>query len=108
MTRSLHRYILRAQNIGVALINSYFWITPTTVKVNLNLSLYVQTGKLRVRCGRCQEGAIVLERDPCDWDDVLQPNRCQHPFYSPSLAKLKKWIHLENKKYRKVCLKKFN
>jgi hypothetical protein len=23
----------------------------------------------------------VLERDPCDWDDVLQPNRCQHPLY---------------------------
>jgi hypothetical protein len=32
----------------------------------------------------------VLERDPCDWDDVLQPNRCQHPLYSPNLSKLKK------------------
>lgn len=44
----------------------------------------LQTGKLRVRCGRCQEGAIVLERDPCDWDDVLRPDRISGSCASPS------------------------
>jgi len=43
----------------------------------------LQTGKLRVRCGSCGEGAITLDRDPCNWEDVLQSNRitgyCETP-----------------------------
>ncbi|XP_023336110.1 E3 ubiquitin-protein ligase parkin [Eurytemora carolleeae] len=43
----------------------------------------LQAGKLRVRCSKCGEGAITLDRDPCDWDDVLKPNRitgfCETP-----------------------------
>jgi len=43
----------------------------------------LQAGKLRVRCSKCGEGAIVLYNDPCDWDDVLLPNRvsgcCETP-----------------------------
>jgi len=35
----------------------------------------LQTGKLRVRCSTCGEGAITLDRDPCNWDDVLLPDR---------------------------------
>jgi len=35
----------------------------------------VQTAKLRVRCGLCGEGALVLHADPCSWDDVLLPAR---------------------------------
>ena len=36
----------------------------------------LQTGKLRVRCHRCQEGSILIHRDPCGWSDVLdQPGR---------------------------------
>ena len=34
-----------------------------------------QGGKLRVNCSECGEGAITLDTDPCDWTDVLQPNR---------------------------------
>jgi len=37
----------------------------------------LQTAKLRVRCGMCGEGAIVLHADPCSWEDVLQPDRIQ-------------------------------
>jgi hypothetical protein len=38
--------------------------------------LSLQTGKLRVRCHRCQEGSILIHRDPCGWSDVLdQPGR---------------------------------
>ena len=32
----------------------------------------LQTGKLRVRCHRCQEGSILIHRDPCGWSDVLE------------------------------------
>ena len=32
-------------------------------------------GKLRVRCSVCQEGSIILKRDPSDWSDVLQPRQ---------------------------------
>lgn len=35
----------------------------------------LQAGKLRVKCSQCGEGAIVLYNDPCDWNDVLLPNR---------------------------------
>jgi len=35
----------------------------------------LQAGKLRVNCVECGEGAITLDTDPCDWEDVLQPNR---------------------------------
>lgn len=35
----------------------------------------LQTGKLRVKCVECGEGAITLDRDPCDWLDVLQNNK---------------------------------
>ena len=31
---------------------------------------------VRVRCHRCQEGSILIHRDPCGWSDVLdQPGR---------------------------------
>jgi len=35
------------------------------------------TAKLRVRCGACGEGAIVLHADPCSWEDVLQADRIE-------------------------------
>ena len=35
----------------------------------------LQTGKLRVRCSSCGEGAITLDSDPRNWDDVLLPDR---------------------------------
>ena len=35
----------------------------------------MRPGKLRVRCSKCGEGAIVVHRDPCDWDDVLVAGR---------------------------------
>ena len=34
-----------------------------------------QIGKLRVRCYSCQEGSILIERDPCGWEDVLSSSR---------------------------------
>jgi len=37
----------------------------------------LEAAKLRVRCGACGEGAIVLHADPCSWEDVLQPGRIQ-------------------------------
>eukprot|EP00090_Calanus_glacialis_P003597 TRINITY_DN12640_c0_g1_i7.p1 TRINITY_DN12640_c0_g1~~TRINITY_DN12640_c0_g1_i7.p1 ORF type:complete len:485 (-),score=172.35 TRINITY_DN12640_c0_g1_i7:307-1761(-) len=37
----------------------------------------LETAKLRVRCGACGEGAIVLHTDPCSWEDVLQADRIQ-------------------------------
>ena len=33
--------------------------------------------KLRVRCGECGGGAILLGQDPGSWDDVLRPHRIQ-------------------------------
>jgi len=43
----------------------------------------LQAGKLRVRCAECLDGAITLDRDPCNWDDVLLPKRitgyCETP-----------------------------
>ena len=35
----------------------------------------LQPAKLRVSCSACEEGAIVLQADPCSWDDVLEPER---------------------------------
>ena len=35
----------------------------------------MKPGKLRVRCHGCKEGAILVERDPCNWHDVLLPRR---------------------------------
>ena len=35
----------------------------------------MRPGKLRVRCSECGEGAVVVHRDPCDWDDVLVAGR---------------------------------
>ena len=35
----------------------------------------MKPGKLRVRCRKCREGAIIVERDPCHWEDVLRPQR---------------------------------
>jgi len=35
----------------------------------------LQTGKLRVRCSRCRTGAFTVDRDPCCWEDVLQPEK---------------------------------
>ena len=38
----------------------------------------LQVGKLRVRCALCQEGSVLIERDPCGWEDVLAlPGRIQ-------------------------------
>ena len=38
----------------------------------------LQVGKLRVRCASCQEGSVLIERDPCGWEDVLAlPGRIQ-------------------------------
>jgi len=31
--------------------------------------------KLRVKCGACGEGAVILHSDPSCWDDVLLPAR---------------------------------
>ena len=33
--------------------------------------------KLRVRCGDCSDGAILLHSDPCSWQDVLVAGRIQ-------------------------------
>ncbi|XP_071529751.1 E3 ubiquitin-protein ligase parkin isoform X2 [Panulirus ornatus] len=35
----------------------------------------VQVGKLRVRCSSCRQGALTLHRDPCNWQDVLNPGQ---------------------------------
>lgn len=35
----------------------------------------VQVGKLRVRCVSCKQGALTLHRDPCNWQDVLNPGQ---------------------------------
>lgn len=35
----------------------------------------VTTGKLRVKCARCNSGAVTVDRDPQCWPDVLQPKR---------------------------------
>ncbi|KAK3594485.1 hypothetical protein CHS0354_030007 [Potamilus streckersoni] len=35
----------------------------------------LQVGKLRVRCKRCQEGGIILKREPENWEDVLNAER---------------------------------
>ncbi|XP_074189892.1 E3 ubiquitin-protein ligase parkin isoform X2 [Rhinolophus sinicus] len=43
----------------------------------------VQPGKLRVRCGTCQQTTLTLAQGPSCWEDVLIPNRmsgkCQFP-----------------------------
>ena len=35
----------------------------------------MREGKLRVRCATCKDGAVLVEKDPCDWDDVLLRER---------------------------------
>ncbi|XP_067203472.1 E3 ubiquitin-protein ligase parkin isoform X2 [Linepithema humile] len=35
----------------------------------------VTAGKLRVKCSRCNSGAVTVDRDPQSWSDVLQPKR---------------------------------
>ncbi|KAM5324315.1 1-acyl-sn-glycerol-3-phosphate acyltransferase delta isoform 1-T3 [Glossophaga mutica] len=35
----------------------------------------VQPGKLRVRCGTCQQATLTLAQGPSCWEDVLTPNR---------------------------------
>ncbi|XP_068232620.1 E3 ubiquitin-protein ligase parkin isoform X2 [Palaemon carinicauda] len=35
----------------------------------------VRVGKLRVRCATCKQGALTLHRDPCNWQDVLNPRQ---------------------------------
>eukprot|EP00095_Tigriopus_kingsejongensis_P007999 snap_masked-scaffold269_size230758-processed-gene-1.8 protein:Tk07999 transcript:snap_masked-scaffold269_size230758-processed-gene-1.8-mRNA-1 annotation:"GA10370" len=37
----------------------------------------LKTGKLRVRCSACLDGAIVLHQEPASWEDVLQPHRIE-------------------------------
>nr|XP_027213284.1 E3 ubiquitin-protein ligase parkin-like [Penaeus vannamei] len=50
----------------------------------------VQVGKLRVRCASCKQGALTLHRDPCNWEDVLQPGKinatCETPDCSGTQA----------------------
>ena len=42
----------------------------------LSNSVAMMKNLLRVRCHRCQEGSILIHRDPCGWSDVLdQPGR---------------------------------
>ena len=36
---------------------------------------WVRVGKLRVRCSQCREGAIIVDRDPASWSDVLVPGQ---------------------------------
>ncbi|XP_014488495.1 PREDICTED: E3 ubiquitin-protein ligase parkin [Dinoponera quadriceps] len=44
----------------------------------------VTVGKLRVKCARCNSGAVTVDRDPQYWPDVLEPNRitvhCENDF----------------------------
>ncbi|KAL4233841.1 Park2p [Mactra antiquata] len=42
--------------------------------VYCNVCNGLEPGKLRVRCSCCLEGAVILDREPCGWDDVLIPN----------------------------------
>ncbi|KAG8227641.1 hypothetical protein J437_LFUL008718 [Ladona fulva] len=42
----------------------------------------IRTGKLRVRCSACKEGAFTVERDPCCWEDVLD-RRNGDPNFKP-------------------------
>lgn len=35
----------------------------------------IKTGKLRVRCAECKDGAFTVHSDPQSWVDVLEKNR---------------------------------
>ncbi|XP_023600481.1 E3 ubiquitin-protein ligase parkin [Myotis lucifugus] len=43
----------------------------------------VQPGKLRVRCGTCQQATLTLAQGPSCWDDVLIPKRMRGECQSP-------------------------
>ncbi|KAI5719081.1 hypothetical protein M8J76_004808 [Diaphorina citri] len=40
-----------------------------------NVCKSLQTGKLRVRCAQCKSGAVIVDRDPQSWSDVLEPRQ---------------------------------
>ncbi|EFN79884.1 E3 ubiquitin-protein ligase parkin [Harpegnathos saltator] len=44
----------------------------------------VTAGKLRVKCAKCNSGAVTVDRDPQCWSDILEPNRitvhCENDF----------------------------
>jgi parkin len=43
----------------------------------------MKPGKLRVRCSNCKSGAVTVTRDPCSWEDVINPNRVEGHCESP-------------------------
>lgn len=43
--------------------------------VYCNVCKGLQRGKLRVRCNICKQGTLIVNRDPCGWDDVLIPGQ---------------------------------
>lgn len=49
-------------------------------------------GKLRVKCARCNSGAVTVDRDPQCWPDVLEKNRitvhCENDFCPASSSAL--------------------
>uniref|UniRef100_UPI00398EA32F E3 ubiquitin-protein ligase parkin isoform X2 n=1 Tax=Pristiophorus japonicus TaxID=55135 RepID=UPI00398EA32F len=57
-----------SENSGSRCYSSFYVYCKTVCKA-------VQPGKLRVRCGTCQQGTLTLTRDPCCWEDALERNR---------------------------------
>ena len=52
-------------------LKARFWVYCSEIQCGRT----IQPGKLRVRCESCKEGAIILNSDPCSWEDVLNPGR---------------------------------
>ena len=56
--------------------------SPSSIRRSSNFFVFcgdpcagLRPGKLRVRCRDCGEGALVLDREPQDWSDVLDAGR---------------------------------
>lgn len=49
-----------------AVVKAHFFVYCKDCKPN-----YLQTGRLRTRCYACKETSILIHRDPCGWNDVL-------------------------------------
>lgn len=47
---------------------AHFFVYCSTCKI-------MQTGKLRVRCGKCKSGAFEVDNDPQSWSHVLEKER---------------------------------